>query len=124
VFVVGPNPPQTGLRVAVTPATATAPARFNVTVRNLGQNNAVGCSIAPDAPLAAKWSFQRVVGNVPQGALNEAFDIAPGQAVQLRLTIRPKPRFKATAAQIPIHAFCNNAAKSAREADNVITVSF
>jgi murein DD-endopeptidase MepM/ murein hydrolase activator NlpD len=128
VFVVGSSPQPARLRVAVEPTSASATprqaARFKVTVRNMGVNNAVGCSIATDAPLAATWTFEKLDGTPPGDALNEAFDIPAGQAVQLRLTIRPKARFRADSVQIPIHAFCNNAEKSARAVDNVITLSF
>jgi murein DD-endopeptidase MepM/ murein hydrolase activator NlpD len=124
VFMVGSTPQPASLRVVVDPASASATprraAKFKVTVRNTGTNTAVGCSISLDAPVAATWTFE--MADTPED--NTAFDIPAGMGVRLRLTIRPKPGFRATTATIPIHAFCNNAAKPATAADNVITLSF
>ena len=124
VFVVGRLPKRTTLRTHVRPLEATAapkdPARFRVVVRNSGASEAVGCSVAADAPLAANVKFK-----ARGSKANAAFDIAAGARQVVQLVIKPKRRYRARAAEVPIRVFCDNAfAPKSREGVNIVTLSF
>jgi hypothetical protein len=67
----------------------------------------------PDAPLAAKWSFQVVSGGNPTGASNEVFDVAAAAAKRLRPTITPKGTYRANGVKIPVRVFCSNGTEAA-----------
>lgn len=127
-FMVGDLPLPTTLTTSVSPLSAAAtpilPAKFDVVVRNTGGTSAIGCAVAPDAPLAAVSSFQLTVGGIPQGAVNAVFDIAPGVTKKVRLTISPKLTYRAQQMQIPLRVFCSNAAETAAARAKVITLSF
>jgi len=127
-FMVGSLPSATTLATAVSPLSATAsptvPANFDVVVRNTGATAAIGCALAPDAPLAAVSSFQVVVGGIPQGGVNEVFDLAPGTAKKVRLMIKPKGTYRAQQVQIPVRVFCSNASEAAAARAKVVTLSF
>jgi murein DD-endopeptidase MepM/ murein hydrolase activator NlpD len=129
IFVVGPMPRPTRLATVARPradtAAPTAPATFNVTTRNAGANEAIGCTLMPDAPLAAQWFYQRLAGGSPTGRRNEAFNLAPGARVTHRLTIRPKRGYRARQIAVPIRVSCTNASAPAAKAGiNVVTLSF
>ncbi len=127
-FMVGGLPQATILTTAITPRSAiaspTSPANFDVVVRNTGSTPAVGCSIAPDAPLAAKWSFRVTAGGIPTGASNEVFDVAPAAAKRIRLSITPKGTYRANGVQIPVRVFCSNGTEAAAGRAKVVTLSF
>ncbi len=112
-FVVGRPLRPTTLAVSRTPSSialgANALADFTVTVRNTGTEQAVGCSIVPDAPLAATWNVLQTVPAVPPDQTNRNFELDPGQAKRFKLTIDPKPAYKAKSIAIPIRAACINA---------------
>jgi hypothetical protein len=126
-FVVGSRVPRTKVDLIVKPqqkrATSLIPARFTANITNTGANAALGCSLAPDAPLAAVWNF-RVLGQ-PAGKQNEVFDVAPGATKKVVLTITPKAGYYGAAAKIPIRVSCMNA-KGAPTAEgvNVVTLTF
>jgi murein DD-endopeptidase MepM/ murein hydrolase activator NlpD len=128
VFNVGPSTGVTKVISSVTPLAATAtrrsPAVFRVTVRNHGSNTAVGCTLAPDAPVAATWEF-KPVGAGPGDPVNVAFDIRAGGKKLLDLSIRPKSGATATQYEVPIRAVCNNApATASDERVNIVKLSF
>jgi len=128
-FMVGKGlPAPTTLTTSVSPLSATAsptvPANFDVVVRNTGATAAIGCALAPDAPLAALSSFQVTVGGIPQGAVNEVFDLAAGTAKRVRLTIKPKGTYHAQQMQVPVRVFCSNASEAAAARAKVVTLSF
>lgn len=125
-FIVGPRPNGTSLRTRVRPSTASltraTAAKFRVIVRNKGAAKAVGCTLAPDVPLAAKWKFRRKGRKAWDSA---AFDIAPGGRKVLILSIRPKRGYKARSLPVPIRVFCINAnAPKAKEGVNIVTLTF
>jgi hypothetical protein len=93
-------------------------------VRNTGITPAIGCSVAPDAPLAAVSRFQVTVGGIPRGAFNEAFDVLPGMAKKVRLTIIPKATYHATQIKLPIRVFCANGAEPVAARAKSVTLSF
>lgn len=128
VFIVGALPAATTLTTSVAPLSATAtpsaPASFDVVVRNTGSTAAIGCSVAPDAPLAAVSNFQATVGGIPQGAVNEAFDLPPGTVKRIRLTITPKVTYRANQIKIPVRAFCVNGSEPAATRAKLVTLSF
>jgi murein DD-endopeptidase MepM/ murein hydrolase activator NlpD len=128
-FMVGKGlPAPTTLTTSVSPLSATAsptdPANFDVVVRNTGATAAIGCALGPDAPLAAVSSFQITVAGIPQGAVNEVFDLAAGTAKRVRLTIKPKGTYRAQQMQIPVRVFCSNASEAAAARAKVVTLSF
>jgi murein DD-endopeptidase MepM/ murein hydrolase activator NlpD len=127
VFMVGALPAPTTLATSVSPLSATAtpsaPAKFEVGVRNTGGTAAIGCSVAPDAPLAAVSRFQVTVGGIPRGAVNEAFDIPAGTAKRIRLTIAPKASH-ATQIRLPVRVFCANGSEPAVTRAKLVTLSF
>jgi len=112
----------------LTPLTATAtpsaPANFDILLRNTGATAAIGCSVAPDAPLAAVSNFQGLVAGIPQGAVNETFDLAPGSVKKVRLTITPKTGYRASQIKVPIRAFCLNGSEPAATQAKQVTLSF
>lgn len=128
VFMVGGLPAPTSLTTSVTPLSATAtpsaPANFDVVVRNTGGTSAIGCSVAPDVPLAAVSSFQATLGGIPRGAVNEAFDLMPGTLKRIRLTITPKASYRASQIKIPIRVVCTSGAEPAAARAKVVTLSF
>jgi murein DD-endopeptidase MepM/ murein hydrolase activator NlpD len=128
VFMVGDLPAAAILTTSVTPSMAaarpSAPANFDVTVRNSSSTSAIGCSVAPDAPLAAVWSFQQTVAGTPTGGVNEAFDIPAGKTAKVRLTITPKATYRAQQIKLPIRVFCPNGSEAATARAKVITLSF
>jgi murein DD-endopeptidase MepM/ murein hydrolase activator NlpD len=128
VFMVGALPAPTTLATSVTPvsvtATPSAPANLEVVVRNTGITPAIGCSVAPDAPLAAVSRFQVTVGGIPRGAVNEAFDISAGTAKRIRLTIAPKTTYHANQIELPIRVFCANGSEPAAARAKLVTLSF
>jgi murein DD-endopeptidase MepM/ murein hydrolase activator NlpD len=128
VFMVGRLPAATVLTTSLSPssanATPSAPAKFEVTVRNTGSTSAIGCSVAPDAPLAAVSSFQLTSGGNPTGGINEAFDVDPGKAKRIRLTIKPKSTYRANQIKLPIRVFCANGSEAAGVRAKLVTLSF
>ena len=125
-FAVGPFPRLAKLASKVSPLKATAsrqdPAIFRVIVRNTGTNEAVGCTLAPDYPIAAKSTFVVRGAGTPS---NSAFNIAPGGRAVLTLTIRPERRYRAKQINVPIRVFCANAAAPpAKSRVNIVTLSF
>jgi murein DD-endopeptidase MepM/ murein hydrolase activator NlpD len=129
VFMVGVLPAATTLTTSVAPLSATAspiaPAKFDVLVRNTSSTSAaIGCSVAPDAPLAAVSNFQVTVGGIPSGAVNAAFDLPPGSAKKIRLTITPKATYRASQIKLPIRAFCTNGSEPAATRAKLVTLSF
>ena len=128
VFMVGALPASSDLTTSVTPPSATAtpsvPANFDVVVRNTGITSAIGCSVAPDAPLAAVSRFQVIVGGIPRGTVNEAFDIPAGDAKKIRLTITPKATYHANQIKLPIRVFCANGSEPAAARAKLVTLSF
>jgi hypothetical protein len=127
-FMVGTLPATTTLSTSLTPLTATAtpsaPANFDILLRNTGATAAIGCSVAPDAPLAAVSNFQGLVAGIPQGAVNETFDLAPGSVKKVRLTITPKTGYRASQIKVPIRAFCLNGSEPAATQAKQVTLSF
>jgi murein DD-endopeptidase MepM/ murein hydrolase activator NlpD len=126
-FTVGPGPGATNVDLTVNPlqkaATPQTPATFTASISNTGTNAAVGCVLAPDAPLAAVWNF-RAAGQ-STGEQNRVFDIAPGTTKKVALIIRPKAGYHATGARIPIRVICLNAkAPAARDGVNIVTLTF
>jgi Peptidase family M23 len=124
-FILGRLPNPTKLASVVRPLTATAsrsdPAKFRVVVRNTGTTEAVGCTLAPDYPLAALSTY--VVRSTR--AKDAAFNIAAGGREILTLTIRPKRRYRARSIEVPIRVFCTNAAAPrAKSNANIVTLSF
>jgi murein DD-endopeptidase MepM/ murein hydrolase activator NlpD len=128
VFMVGALPAATALTTSVSPLTATArptaPARFDVVVRNTGGAAAIGCSVAPDAPLAAVSHFQVIVGGILVGGVDEAFDIPAGITKKIRLTITPKANYHATQLKLPIRVSCINGSEPAAARAKLVTLSF
>lgn len=124
-FMVGGLPRLTKIASVVRPlqatATSTAPAQFKVVVSNTGTTEAVGCTLAPDFPLATLTSY--VVGSTR--ARDAAFNIAAGRREVLTLTIKPKPRYRARGIAVPIRVFCANAlAPAAKSRVNIVTLTF
>ena len=128
VFMVGALPAPTTLTTSVKPLSATAtpsaPANFEVVVRNTGNTAAIGCSVAPDAPLAAVSRFRVTAGGIPRGDVNEAFDIPAGTAKKIRLTIIPKATYRATQIKLPIRVSCSNGSEPAAARAKLVTLSF
>ena len=125
-FAVGPFPRLAKLASKVSPLIAIAsrqdPAQFKVIVRNTGATEAVGCTLAPDYPLAAKSTFKVRGAGTPA---NSAFNIAPGGRAVLTLTIRPERRYRARQINVPIRVFCANAAAPlAKSGVNIVRLSF
>jgi len=128
VFVVGAVTGVTKIGSSISPLEATATvrvaAKFRVTVRNRGENPAVGCTLAPDVPIAATWEFKPLKAS-PDDPANAAFDIGPGGRILLDLTILPKRGYRATQYKVPIRVVCNNAPAPASDARvNIVTLSF
>jgi len=127
-FVVGSLPAATRLNASVAPAVlnigAGATAEFNVAVRNVGSRAAVGCTVVPDVPLAAVWNVAQIVPAAPAGELNRVFDLAVATTKKFRLSIKPKPGYKASAIRIPIHVSCLNANGPAANSRTVATLTF
>jgi hypothetical protein len=127
-FIVGAQPPATTLNVSATPAARTigtnATAIFDVAVRNIGSRIAVGCTLAPDVPLAAVWNVKQIVPAAPAGALNRAFDLAAATTKKFRLSIKPKTGYKSSAIKVPIRVTCINANSPAPTSKNVVTLTF
>jgi hypothetical protein len=126
MFAVGRLPKGTKLASKVSPLRAVAsrqdPAEFRVIVRNTGTNEAAGCTLAPDYPLAAKSTYVVRGAGTPS---NSAFNIAPGGRAVLTLTIRPERRYRARQINVPIRVFCANAAAPlAKSGVNIVTLSF
>jgi len=128
VFMVGALPAPSDLTTSVTPLSATAtpsvPADFDVVVRNTGITSVIGCSVAPDAPLAAVSRFQATVGGIPRGVVNEAFDLPAGTVKRIRLTITPKATYHANQIKLPIRVFCANGSEPAAARAKLVTLSF
>ena len=81
----------------------------------------MGCTLAPDFPLAAVTNY--VVRSTREK--NAAFNIAASGREVLTLTIRPKRRTRARAIEVPIRVFCTNAnAPRARTNANIVTLTF
>jgi murein DD-endopeptidase MepM/ murein hydrolase activator NlpD len=127
-FVVGTLPAATTLNVSALPAARVLPANatafFDVTVRNTGVRTAVGCTIAPDVPLAAVWNVRQLVPAAPATDLNRVFDLVRAARKTFRLAIKPKPGYKAKAIRIPIRVFCLNANSPAAANTNTVTLTF
>jgi hypothetical protein len=124
-FILGRLPNPTKVASVVRPLAATAsrtdPARFRVVIRNTGSTEAVGCTLAPDYPLAVVSSY--VVRSTR--AKNAAFNIPAGGREVVSLTIRPKPRYRAKSIDVPIRVFCTNAnAPPANSNTNIVTLTF
>jgi murein DD-endopeptidase MepM/ murein hydrolase activator NlpD len=128
VFMVGALPAPNDLTTSVTPLSATAtpsaPANFDVVVRNTGITSAIGCSVVPDAPLAAVSGFHATVGGIPRGVVNEAFDLPAGAVKRIRLTITPKATYHANQIKLPIRVFCANGSEPAAARAKLVTLSF
>jgi hypothetical protein len=127
-FVVGAIPASTVLSMSTSPlARRLAPnatANFDVTVRNRGLRNAVGCTVVPDVPLAAVWNVRQIAPLAPANALNRAFDLARNQTKRFRLMIKPKRGYKADAIVVPIRVACLNANSPVYARTNVVTLTF
>ena len=127
-FVVGSLPAATSLTLSTKPAVRSlavnATANFDVTVRNFGIRTAVGCTLAPDVPLAAVWNVRQLVPAAPATALNRTFDLVRGASKKFRLAIKPKAGYKANAIKIPIRVTCLNAKSPAIANTNVVTLTF
>ena len=112
-FVVGRALRPTTIAVSRKPASialgAGAVAEFTVTVRNTGTQQAVGCSIVPDVPLAADWSTLQIVPAVSVEQTDRNFELDAGKAKRFKLTIAPKRRYKAKSITVPIRTACINA---------------
>jgi hypothetical protein len=128
VFLVGEGARNTKVASSISPLEATATislaAKFRVTVRNRGEYPAVGCTLAPDVPIAATWEFKPFRAS-PNDPPNVAFDVQPGARVLLDLSILPKRGHTATQYKVPIRVVCNNAtAPRSDERLNIVTLSF
>ena len=127
VFMVGALPAATTLSTSVTPLTATAtpstPANFDILLRNTGGTPAISCSVAPDAPLRRGVEFSGHGRWNSQGAVNQAFDLAPGAVKKIRLTITPKATYRPTRSR-SIRAFCVNGSEPAATQAKLVTLSF
>ena len=128
VFAGGTLPAATFLKTSVSPligtATTTTPATFNVVVTNTGTTPAIGCSLAPDTPLAAVPSFQVILAGVPQGYANKAFNIAAGGSSAVRLTVIAKTGYHATQTKVPLRVICTNASEPSTSVPKVVTLTY
>jgi hypothetical protein len=128
-FMVGKAPTTTTVQASVQPQArsirTTEVAKFDVTVKNTGPQQALGCVLAPDAPLAAVWHYQAMVRNKAKGPVDEAFDIGAGATAVFQLTFEPKPKFAAYGSTVPVRIVCNNAeGTDSVPGFNVLTLSF
>jgi hypothetical protein len=129
-FMVGGKPKKpTAVQALVQPLARSVKtndvAVFDVTVQNTGKVQALGCTLAPDAPLAAVWHYQPAVNGEPDGSIDRAFDLDAGATAQFQLTFAPKAGFVAYGSAVPVRTVCNNA-DGADEVPgyNVLTLSF
>lgn len=125
-FMVGAMPQATKVNLSVKPLNRKVaprqPATFTATVTNAGARTAVGCAIAPDAPLGAVWNFRQLGQAASEDQL---FDMPPGATKKLVLTITSKAGYRSRATKIPIRVFCANAiAPAAAKGVNVVTLTF
>ncbi len=83
--------------------------RSTLYIRNASANEAKGCWVAHDYPLAAEVTFQRLnAAGAAVGAADESFSIAPSSTQKVRVTFKGTSGYTAKDIEIPVRVNCLN----------------